>query len=384
MTAVTFYPSDAKYATHEDSSYSAIESGSASIKSGGNGTGVVNHDLGSYYAPPYILQLIYFEFDTSSLPDTATVTAASLSMYIAYGTSGLAASLLIDVYAYDWGASFSSSTDWITKSAISSLTKLGTLTIPVSSSGYIASVEAGSAFRAAVNLTGALRVVLIPRRYVDGNAPIDTPSYHCGAAGVGTTGTSQDPKLTVTYTTETTVTSDVTSTAALNSVLTQDVTSTASIVLTGTQDVSSDAAISGPVTTDVASDAAIEMVVASDVTSGASVAISVAGDVSSTGAVGTTGTGDVSSEGSVSVTGTFGDVFSGGAISQTARETIISDGAVGLTEVSEVSSTAAVGAGEYTPNHDGAILMRSGIGRIPLSLGQSATRFNRPRGGTGR
>jgi hypothetical protein len=147
-------------------------------------------------------------FDTSSIPDTATITAATLKMWVGFDGSTLGRQLILEVYAYDYGASWDFSGDWIGGANFGGLTLLGTFTLNTGThnAGELATfVESGSALRDAINKTGDTRVVIIPQRFRTNNPPVDgtyeSIQFKGGGFGGGTT---EEPLLEVTYTTSVT------------------------------------------------------------------------------------------------------------------------------------------------------------------------------------
>lgn len=257
------------------------------------------------------------------------------------------------------GSSTSIATPSVTSSAADELIISALVVNPSATSGMAGSPPSGMTERA---------------DYLAGSAAIWTGIADVAQASAGASGTktwtltktsNQQAGQTIAFKgASTVVTSDVTSSAAINSVIQSDVTSSASIARTPSSDVTSSASLTAPITSEVSSDAAIEMTIASDVTSGASVSITgITSSVTSTAALARTESSDVTSQASCQVSGTFVDVFTDASLGQTARETVITDASLGVVATGDVSSTAAIGAGEYTPNHSQGAL-RQGTGRF--------------------
>jgi hypothetical protein len=148
---------------------------------------------GTYY---YVSESA-MEFDTSSIPDDATITAATFSLVVASGGNNPATAHVQEVYAYDWGATFSY-TDWRTRSHLSALTLLASR----SCSGFNESTSAYNAFTStaaflsAINKTGNTKLIMCTDRHRAGTVP--TNGERMKWEPTATAG--KQPKLVVTYT----------------------------------------------------------------------------------------------------------------------------------------------------------------------------------------
>lgn len=281
----------------------------------------------------------FISFDTSSIPDSATITAVELSLYVANDVSST--DFTIRARAYDWGASVDTG-DWIAGASLPGNTLLAELsTSGLSVAAYsVFTSEAG--FLAAISKTGTTRIALSSSRHEAGNTPttFEYVRIHSGDQ----TGAERRPRLTVTYTTGVTVTRDVTtaaaisvattrevSTAAATSVaVTRSITSAAALSVAATRDVTSAAALSiAYVYSDLTSAAAVSAAYASDVTSGGAVSRTPSSDATSAGAIGFEAVRSVSSAAALFVSGQRSHRMGGGSVSGTALRAGVVSGGVG-------------------------------------------------------
>ena len=136
----------------------------------------------------------FSSFDTSSIPDGDTVSAAVLRVT----SSGDSSSTDFDIQARlrDWGTSLTTA-DYVPGANLSGLTLLGSY---ATSSGFTAGTAydfADSAMAANVNKTGSTRMLLCSSHTTNNNAP--TTTEYVSTYSADYTGTTYDPKLTVTY-----------------------------------------------------------------------------------------------------------------------------------------------------------------------------------------
>lgn len=145
-------------------------------------------------------QLGYYEdqwfgaFDTSAIPEEATVTAAVLSLYCHTSRN---ASQGVYIYAYDWGAAVDS-TDWRNQSACSGGTRLASLAAGSFSTSAYTAFTSDAAFPAAIVKAGTTRLVAVGDRYVAGTTP--TAEHRDGwHSGSQVEAPERRPRLVVTY-----------------------------------------------------------------------------------------------------------------------------------------------------------------------------------------
>ena len=181
-----------------DATYSTARTGSSLDTSNNiNGENVaieVQHAANSGYT----ITEAFIGFDTSSLPDSDTVSASVLSLKEepGYGSFFTEADTL-EARVYDWSTSVTTA-DWRSGTQFDALTRVATLASGSwSTSGYNDLTEDGTNFQSAINKTGTTRLVLCTTKFAAGTTP--TGYSYWGIYSADNTGTTDDPKLTVTH-----------------------------------------------------------------------------------------------------------------------------------------------------------------------------------------
>jgi len=150
----------------------------------------------NFATPTYYCSQDFQGFDTSSIPDTDSVSAAVLSLK-GSNDNDLSDLLTVEARSYDWGATVDL-TDFRTGSELNVLTSCATAGPSTFTTGYIDFSSTGS-MPAAINKTGFTRFVLCGARNVGtGTAPSGEEYWQLISADQ--TGTVDDPKLVVTHT----------------------------------------------------------------------------------------------------------------------------------------------------------------------------------------
>lgn len=166
----------------------------------GTGTLIAGSDLSSIgragqtlSGADYFCYESLVSFDTSSIDDAAVITDVALALS---GSSDQSATdFVIQARLHDWGASVTTA-DWVAGADLSSKTLLATW----NTSGYSADYNtftSETAFISNVSLTGTTYILLCSKEQTDNSAP--TGNEYVDFNSANTSGTSQDPKLTVTY-----------------------------------------------------------------------------------------------------------------------------------------------------------------------------------------
>lgn len=167
----------------------ALARAGGSIGTSNNGTSI---NIGQRLNVAYYCYEAFFEFDTSAVGSGSTATSAILSLYA--NTDSSATDFVFEARAFDWGGVIGVE-DFVAGDSLAGLTLLGTYSSASGWSAYHAFSDV--AMSANVNSTGMTRLVVASDRMRLGNAPTGNEYVSCKAAE--TTGTTQDPKLVVTY-----------------------------------------------------------------------------------------------------------------------------------------------------------------------------------------
>lgn len=155
-----------------------------------------SHEIGaSYYAPTYYVNEYFAEFDTSSIPDGATITGATLALYGKASTG----SWTLECGAHDFGASVGTE-DWLDGTDLGSVTVLGTRSSSGwTNSGYNDFSDSNGGLATVVSKTGVTRVAVWHERSRTGTAPTNGQYADVWSANEDQSG-ERRPRLTVTYT----------------------------------------------------------------------------------------------------------------------------------------------------------------------------------------
>lgn len=177
--------------------YLRSNSGTWSIARAGTGGALVDGteiQIGGS-STAYYTREAFVSFDTSSIPDAAVISAVVLSLY------GFEDSSTFDTEVrarnYSWGTTLEFA-DWVPGANLTTYTLLATYpTSAWSITGYNDFSENGSNFRSAVNKTGTTSIVLYCSTLESASAP--SIPEHVKAYASEAAGTTQDPKLVITY-----------------------------------------------------------------------------------------------------------------------------------------------------------------------------------------
>lgn len=157
----------------------------------------------------YYCHEAFESFDTSSLADSGiTITGADLSIYPVWNPTETAWTL--QARAFDWGTSVTTG-DFRTRAQLSDLTLLASLGSGSLGTGAYRTLSSETDFLSAISQTGTTRIVLCSNRHVAGTAPTNYELLSYSTADAS--GTTQDPKLVITYTVQNTATLTATSSA---------------------------------------------------------------------------------------------------------------------------------------------------------------------------
>lgn len=189
------------YANTEDGRIESFTNGSYDSARAGTGLAASSTETSywvgqTYSGGFYSIKEAFLSFNTSAIGDSDTINAASLSVYGA--TDSSTTDFTIQARTKDWGASLTTA-DWVAGADLGALTLLATFsTSGFTTSGYNTFTENGSNLRSAISLTGITYILLNSSRHEAGNTP--TGSEQVKIYFADEAGTTQDPKLVVTYT----------------------------------------------------------------------------------------------------------------------------------------------------------------------------------------
>jgi hypothetical protein len=186
-----------------DPSDGLIESSNATYATAAAGSGlftdtttVAGDAVGqAFFTPTYYVMEFFLSFDTSALGSGATVTAADIAIYGSADSS--TTDFTIRAAALAWGTL--TTADWQNTTALAALTILATWNTATSFStaAYTTLTDSGG-MAASVNKTGNSQYVLWSSRHQASTTP--TGAEYVQIHQSDETGTTNDPKITITYT----------------------------------------------------------------------------------------------------------------------------------------------------------------------------------------
>lgn len=202
MTVLTFYPNyDGRLYSSDASDYSAARAGTgATLVLDSESATNIQFGQALTAAPEYTCGEAFISFDTSSIPDDATIDSVVLHLY---GQADFSTTdFTVQARIFDWGGALATG-DWQDGTELAALTLAATFpTSSWSTAGYN-EFTSETAFKSNVSKTGNTRIVICSSRQVAGTTPTGNEVVNFWT--VDETGTSKDPKLVVTYTTTGTV-----------------------------------------------------------------------------------------------------------------------------------------------------------------------------------
>ena len=200
MTTVTIYSDIADgYIASEGTPYSLAANGTGDSFAAVNGGVFGNIGQWTNASPRYYIWQSFIQFDTSSIPDDAVITSATLYLYGSSDTSDV--DFTIEARLHDWGASLTTA-DYVIGSNLSSKTLLASMsTSGFITSGYNSLTENGSNLRDNINKTGTTYIVLCSAEQTNGSPPPTNTQEYVAIYLSEQTDTSNDPKLEITYST---------------------------------------------------------------------------------------------------------------------------------------------------------------------------------------
>jgi hypothetical protein len=193
-TVTTVYADTADgYITSLDTVYSTARSGgvSVSVNTGGNiQVGQANS------SGAFVVYQGALSFDTSTL-GTDSVTSAALDMYLSFDFS-TASDFILEARAHTWLPTLAAA-DYVAGASLAGLTLYASLdSNGIGSTGAYKSFSVEAALAAACE-TGSVEMLLSSSRTRAGNAPGTNTTEYLIFSSADASGTTQDPKLTITH-----------------------------------------------------------------------------------------------------------------------------------------------------------------------------------------
>lgn len=146
----------------------------------------------------YYVVETFDQFDTSGLPDTNVISIAVIEVY---GSGLTTVAFTIRARDKNYGASVNTG-DWIKPADASALTLLSSMdTSELSLSGYVELLPNGDNLKNAINVSGTTYIAFTSSRHEAGTVPaVDPLGFEiCGWYSSDETGSTKDPKLTITH-----------------------------------------------------------------------------------------------------------------------------------------------------------------------------------------
>lgn len=200
MATLTVYSSlDDGEVRSNSNVYATMQAGTGTLVLNSSGTTVMA--IGQeVFAGQYYGYQGFLDFDTSTLGASASVSSAVLDLYATSRAVAGSSAFDVEVRIYDWGTTLATG-DWVAASTLGNQTLVcKKAETSMSTQNQYYSFD-DIAFAANVNKTAETRVVVNSSRLRIGNVPTSTEYQRFSTANAS--GTTQDPKLVVTYTTYT-------------------------------------------------------------------------------------------------------------------------------------------------------------------------------------
>lgn len=171
MTTTTIYASTTNSAlvTSRNATYTTARAGSNKAVNLPNSVLSFN-PCNSFVSPNYFCHEVLLDFDTSSIPDTATINTVTLQIYTTASTS---ATYTVECRIYDYGSSITTA-DYVAGANIGTYTLAASL--PSSSlfnNNYTSFSENGTNFVDNINKTGSTRLLVSVDKLRLGTVPTD-------------------------------------------------------------------------------------------------------------------------------------------------------------------------------------------------------------------
>jgi hypothetical protein len=196
MTTTTIFgtaANDGRILSGPDTTYSTVRAGFNLTTSTTGNPEWLGQQLS---AGDYRIWEQFWDFDTSSIPDSDVVSDATVSIWVAVDES--TTDFVIEARLHDYSTTLENA-DWVAGADLSSKTLLAsgnTSGLPAADTAYFALTSTGG-FAANINKTGSTRMVMCSDRHGAGTAPTGNERVYSILAEEA--GTTKDPKLVVTH-----------------------------------------------------------------------------------------------------------------------------------------------------------------------------------------
>lgn len=183
------------YLSSSDSAYATARAGAAlAATTGATDLQVDQFSNGS----TRFIRVSYVSFDTSAISDSDVVSSVALDLWLT--TDSSTTDFTVEARDYDWGATLTT-TDWVAGASVSGLPLSASLaTSGIGSTGAYKTFTSDPSFTSVTNIkTGIVHLLLHSSRFRNGDAPANGVTEGVNFQEADNTGTTQDPKLTITH-----------------------------------------------------------------------------------------------------------------------------------------------------------------------------------------
>jgi hypothetical protein len=199
MTTDTFYgdTGDGAITSDDSATYSTVRAGNSLAASTSGTSGSCGQRKST--APEFFCYELFLAFTTSSIPDTATLSAGTLSLYASLDQSATA-EFVNELRLKDWSGGGLTTADWVAGADLGGLTLLATkdTTGGIATDAYT-EFTSEAALLSNISLTGTNYYMLCSSLHRLGTEP-STGEQRVFWYLSDNAGTTNDPKLVVTYT----------------------------------------------------------------------------------------------------------------------------------------------------------------------------------------
>jgi hypothetical protein len=198
MTVTTVFSgtTDGQVNSRDASTYATARTGSTLTADTAGTTFTVGQDATVSKGTAYDCWEGFLSFDTSGITDTDLVSSIVLDLWLV--TDSSVTDFTLEARERDWGASLTTA-DWVSGASLGALTLMASIaTSGIGATGAYKTLTSQAAFLTATNLkTGTVYLIVDSSRHVGNNTP--TGDEFVILSSADNSGTTQDPKLTITH-----------------------------------------------------------------------------------------------------------------------------------------------------------------------------------------